>query len=828
MTLSRTQDRVPSEGMAAPRTFPPWSIRFAGPALIVLSVLVVMHGFWLSNRLTSQQVDLLAFWLPRYCTVAKAAAHGHIQTWLPSQFGGVPLASDPQSGWLYLPAMLLFGLVSCGRALGLFITLQPILAGLGLYWFFRHEGVGRPAATAGGLTLALTMTGSAIVLSLPFSGTLAWMAMALAGASGYLHARSPSPRIGWLGFTALALSQVMAAHLTDGLLLTLMVVGAYAVLRLVAQIRAGERRWWPAAGLLGALFGAAPVLAAAVLVPRLALLPRTSIGHGYIELSKLASQLSGRPAKPPLDFSAVGPWWGTSFARGPGGYVGALAILLIPAAFWSKRWRLPATAFALVGVAGFLLNQRVLVSSRAIHRLASHNPLVTLWLHSPYRFRYLLPVAFAGLAGYGLQSWFDRGAAEGAALRRRALWLVPSVAVFGLAPILAGASAAEYLFFAGGVAVSVPLLLLALRGTHWATPALVGLLAAELVVAGLAAQGGPLPLAAGARLETTPSSGLGRSFPKFHAPFINPVDYLTPGPIGRALIDARSRGDTGRYLTYDPQISTGEVRGFLFHQDRANWPAYENGRSVLFGIDEIQGYSPVQMDRYWRLVRRVDGVPIYYNAARFDTIDPQVLKLFAVGWLNATAGTVLPPGATPVASEGAWRLYRLAGAEPRASVVFSARTVTPARSLDAVLTPGFDPAVEAILEGPLPPGQELPAGSGTGSAAYRDLSPQHVRVRVTASAPSLLVVRNVFDRNWRATVDGRPAPVIQVDYLLQGVTVPAGAHTVDLTYHDGAIGLGLAVSGVAWIALLGLWAWFRRRESYDPADPSPPVARHRR
>jgi hypothetical protein len=782
----------------------------------VASVLVVMHGFWLSNRLTSQQVDLLAFWLPRYCAVGKAAIHWHIQTWLPNQFGGVPLASDPQSGWLYLPAMLLFGLFSCGRALGLFISLQPILAGLGLYWFFRHEGVGRPAATAGGLTLALTMTGSAIVLSLPFAGTLAWMAMALAGASGYLHAGSPSRRVGWLGFTGLALSQVMGAHLTDGLLLSLAIVGAYAVFRSVAQVRAGERRQWTAAGLLVALFGAAPLLGAAILVPHLALLPRTSIGHGYIELARLASQLSGKPAKPPLDFSAVGPWWGTSFARGPGGYVGALALLLIPVAFWSKRWRAPAAAFALIGVAGFLLNQRVLVSSRALHRLALHNSVVALWLHSPYRFRYLLPVAFAGLAGFGLQSWLDRGPAEGRALRRRALWLAPSVVVFVAAPILAGASADEYLFFAAGAACSVPLLLAALRGNRWATPALVGLLAAELAAAGLAAQGGPLPLNAGARLETTPSSGLGRSFPKFHAPFIAPADYLTPGPIGRALIGARARGDSGRYLTYDPQISTGEVRGFLFHQDRANWPAYENGRSVLFGVDEIQGYSPVQIDRYWRLVRRVDRVPIYYNAARFDTIDAEVLKLFGVGWLDLTAGTPPPAGATLVASEGAWRLYRLGDAEPRASVVFAARAVAPAQSLDAVLASGFDPAREAILEGPPPGGAALPAGTGTGAAAYRDLSPQHAQVRVSASEAGLLVVRNVFDRNWRASVDGRPAPLLQVDNLLQGVMVPAGAHTVDLTYHDGAIGVGLVVSAVAWASLLGAWAWLRRRERPRP------------
>ncbi|HEX9234967.1 MAG TPA: hypothetical protein VF972_01670, partial [Actinomycetota bacterium] len=111
----------------------------AGPGLIVGSVLVVLHGFWLSARLTNQQVDQLAFWLPRWCFLGRTLAHGHLPGWLPNQFAGVPFLSDPQSGWLYLPAMLLFSVTSCGRALGLFVTLQPILAGLGLYWFFRNE-----------------------------------------------------------------------------------------------------------------------------------------------------------------------------------------------------------------------------------------------------------------------------------------------------------------------------------------------------------------------------------------------------------------------------------------------------------------------------------------------------------------------------------------------------------------------------------------------------------------------------------------------------------------------------------------------------------------
>jgi len=185
----------------------PAPARFAGPALIVATVLIVLNGFWLRGRLTNQQVDILAFWLPHWSALGEALRAGHVPTWLPNQFAGVPFASDPQSGWLYLPAMLLFTILPAARAMEWFIVTQPILAGLGLYWFFRHEGLGRPASTFGGLAMALSISGSGLVLSMPFAGTLAWTAVTLGAASGLVRARRPAGIAGWLALTAFAWTQ---------------------------------------------------------------------------------------------------------------------------------------------------------------------------------------------------------------------------------------------------------------------------------------------------------------------------------------------------------------------------------------------------------------------------------------------------------------------------------------------------------------------------------------------------------------------------------------------------------------------------------------------
>jgi membrane protein YfhO len=180
-----------------------------------------------------------------------------------------------------------------------------------------------------------------------------------------------------------------------------------------------------------------------------------------------------------------------------------------------------------------------------------------------------------------------------------------------------------------------------------------------------------------------------------------------------------------------------------------------------------------------------------------------------------------------VAEQGAYTLYRLADAEPRASVVYDWTPVPPGGGLDQVLQPGFDPAIEAIVEeqpSATIADQLLGSGpSGTGTAVYSERTPEQVVVQVTSSATGLLVVRNAFDRNWHATVDGRPAPLLLTDYMMQGVVVSAGTHTVELTYRDPAVGLGVLVSTVAWAILVGLIVWFavgdRRRRTSAPSPP---------
>ncbi|MCA1643137.1 MAG: YfhO family protein [Acidobacteria bacterium] len=70
---------------------------------------------------------------------------------------------------------------------------------------------------------------------------------------------------------------------------------------------------------------------------------------------------------------------------------------------------------------------------------------------------------------------------------------------------------------------------------------------------------------------------------------------------------------------------------------------------------------------------------------------------------------------------------------------------------------------------------------------------------------------------WRASVDGQEARVLQTNYSLRGVRVPAGDHAVEFTFAPRSSRLGALVSLCATLAtaLVALWLARGRRLGVD-------------
>jgi hypothetical protein len=803
--LRKPQDASPARDRVRP---PSWAPAVAGPILIVAAVLVVLHSFAFGGRLTLQHVDVLSQWLPTYCFLGKSLAAGHIPAWNPFVMGGVPFAADPQSGWMYLPAMLLFSAMPCDVAMRWFIVLQPVLAGLGLFWFLRSEGLGRAAAATGGVVLALVVADSYIAVSIPFSGTLAWTALMLAAASRLLRASAWPARIGWTAATAAAWGQAAAAHLSNGLVIATLALVVFVAVRIAADVRTRRRTAPASVALIGALVAALPAVNLAGLTPRLAYLSRTSLSLGYRGLQVRAAELAGRH---PFPFK-VGPSsqtdWPLGLASAPGSYVGAVALVLALAAWGSRRHRSLALAFAIVGGVSYALSIRVVAAWLAPHLEGS--TIGQFYLHEPERFRFGIILAVPVLAAIGLEAW-----REAATARRRLLLLAPGVLVWGVLPPLYDVKhPSVWMPVAGAAAGAVVLAATSVR------PALVALV--PVVLAGELMAGGLLGQTAGYRL---PYPGIERptdslAFPPLRSPTVPAGAYLDPGPIARAM----QRNGNGRYLPLVPGARSRK-RGALQLQHRGDWPLLANQRSILFHLEDGGGYNPSQLLRYWSFIRASEPKHMNYNAAFFIRPPPVARNLLQVRWVIAgapqgTARRLRGFAVQPVVHEGRYELYSVRDAPPRASA-FRAWTLShsPDLALVKILTPGYPANGSVVLEGD--PGFTSGPRREATPARYTWLGTQSARIDIGVSSPAVVLVRNAYDPNWHATVDGRPAPVLVADYMDQGVPVPAGKHTILLSYDDPAVGYGLVGTALSLAALLGSAAFLaaRRKSRTMPNHP---------
>jgi hypothetical protein len=763
----------------------------AGPTLIVGSVLIALRGIAFLPNLSDQHPDILSFWLPRSCMLGRAIADGHVPLWNPFEMSGTWFAADPQSGWLSLPVMASSWVFGCGGGLRALIVLNPILAGLGLFWFLRKEGLGRIAATAGGLSISMAVSASILAISLPFAGTLAWTPIILVGASGFF-ARAGWRRLGWLALAAFAWGQVATSHLSHGLVMATGLVVAYVVARAIREARRGALRPGAAVGWSVAFLLFLPLANLAILVPHFAVLTRSSLADGYGSFGGTVARVTGGEEAIPIPDTGIWGAWPLALASTPGGYVGAAVLLFVPFALRDAARRYLVVALCAVAALAYLLTNTVLVGTGWFRSFALSLPFGDVYLHSPSRLRYLAFLIVPALGAVGIQWFLDRRPSFGEAMR----WIGAGLGVFLIFPLIMGARPARLTIFAIASVAVVGVVWALARRRRWAPVALCAILGAELLIGAIWSSmyhGGTVYLG----LESGTHAALVAS--PLRWPDVDVHEYLSPGPIARAL--QRPGISDGRYLVWirpDAYFN----KGYLFTRKESDWPALLIGRSVLFEVPDTLGYSPVQLPGYWAYVHATNRLPVFYNAAVIQIPRLTDLRLLGVRYLIVPQGipSPLPRGVSgrTVETEGAYRLVEIDDAEPRASVVPSWTAVSgePA-AVDAVLEPGFDPAAVAVLE--TDPGSTPAVDGPDGTAAYREASPEDVRIEAEASVPSILLVRNAWDEGWSATLDGRSVPVLRTDGFLQGIALAPGRHDIRLTYREPAIGTGLALSGIAWL-----------------------------
>jgi hypothetical protein len=278
----------------------------------------------------------------------------------------------------------------------------------------------------------------------------------------------------------------------------------------------------------------------------------------------------------------------------------------------------------------------------------------------------------------------------------------------------------------------------------------------------------------------------------------------------------------------------------------------QNVIAMRFGLHEARGYDlPIirRFDRFWR--REVDPKSRTVAAGLLDIplelreVTPRALRalrlLGVAHILRGTTGRAATPpfeptepyppltaeGLTRVYQDRDARVYRVDRPLPRAWVALVQRVVDDGdAALDAISAPDFDARSVGVTERRLPGVPEGPADAGalpSGARAEVTLDDrERIVVRARTARAGVLVLRDTHFPGWKAKVDGRDAPVERVDYLLRGVRLGPGTHTVEFRYEPLSWRIGRIVSLVtlAGLVLAAVVGWRRRRRL--PAHPQSP------
>ncbi|HEY7035876.1 MAG TPA: hypothetical protein VH482_31365, partial [Thermomicrobiales bacterium] len=683
-----------------------------------LTAIVAWNRFRFDSWLA--RFDIMTFYLPWYAYLGQRLRAFDVPGWNPHLFAGTPFAADPQSGWMYLPAMLVFPVFGALTAYKAMVAVQLFVAALSTYAFARVLGLG---AVAGLVSTVVFLFGPFLQWNTDCCTVMgqfaAWAPLALLGVEMALRARDWRHRLVPWCLAGFGLSQMLGGWVGEGWLDGLLLVGSFVAYRALCALpgrRASVRdRLLDGATTGGAVFGLAFALGAAGVLPRLSINAETNLAGGDYDrlnvptVDNLPWHLS----------HLIGQIVGSGYDRRATAFGGAavvLSLLALPLAH--RRFAVPYFATLTFVCLTLTLNDTPL------HQLFYLIPRFrVIHEHDPWRIvavGAIGPAILCGAAVESLRDWAGRRQRLPVVLVPLVLLGVAAVALprpepfIGWSPLIAAAAATVVI----GVMVA---------GSH---PRLIGYAPVLLVVVALAQPMGtdltrawfgwpgdprwearlhPSPVVAGAlatEVDRSDPAGAG-AFLKRELATTGPFRYAGYAGVGYPV-------DRPRLVSYMSGRLQANVQAIL-----------ANGRPMFLRLYDMQGYNPIHLARYDDFVNTLNGGATQdYHTAYLLAGGAQspLLDLLDVRYLVIDAGLPTDRGDVAALTSGRREVYRTdrvvvyetGDTLSHAWIVHDVRPVGPGQALALLASKTVDPRTTALVEGTPP--SVAPADPSTESA----------------------------------------------------------------------------------------------------------------
>jgi hypothetical protein len=801
---------------------------------VAISVLSVFLALSLWNRFHFDswlaRYDLMTYFLPSYAYLGDRLRDFEVPGWNPHLFSGAPFAGDPESGWMYFPAMISFALFHVSTAFKVMVGIQLAVAALSTYAYARVLGM-RPVAA---LLSAVIFTFGPLLqwnsyCCLIFGQYVIWIPLALLGIELALRADSWRTRLAPWCVTGFAVSQMFAGWIGEGWIYIPIYIGAYVGYRALLAPSQPDLPWHMrltnAVTTGMATLGLGIALGAAGIWPRVAANAESNLaGARYGEIGAQGI------LNPPWDLDYLfRQIIGSDYASRRAALGGvAIVLTLLAPIIAGKRFAIPF--FLPLTIVAFILAldttplHHVFYLIPRYRELHEHDPWRTVSLAT------LGPAVLSGATVEELCNW------------RRGRQLLPIVVIplFLLVVIAA-------LAFDGYQSAWIPAVIAAAITTMVVAFAASMPHRSERSPAGKLLVWVPVLLIAVAfvqptALEFTSSwlrwpnneswERLWRPDPIVKQTLASEVSGSDPGGAGEFLQTELATGGPFRYVGYGgigfPNDAQRQANYMGRRFESTVHAILVNGRPTFLNLYEIQGYNPLQLLRYSEFMTALNGREQNYHTAflLYSGVRSPLIDLLNVRFVLVDATIPqdredvvgLTQGRREVFRSPLVVVYERIDPLPHAWIVHDVRSVERGEALPLLVDGTVDPFLTALIEGELPV-VAAADGSAVESAPVTRYEPERITITTTTGSAGVLVVSEVYEKGWHAYLDGERVNVMPTDHALRGVAIPAGEHTVEMRYEPLSLRLGLPISGITAFAMVAVLAWTgsnRRRKQPGP------------
>jgi membrane protein YfhO len=131
--------------------------------------------------------------------------------------------------------------------------------------------------------------------------------------------------------------------------------------------------------------------------------------------------------------------------------------------------------------------------------------------------------------------------------------------------------------------------------------------------------------------------------------------------------------------------------------------------------------------------------------------------------------------------------------------VTGARIAEGPQAYRTLADPSFDPTGEVVLA----EGREERGAGRAGATRILELRHDRVRIAADLERAGYVILVDAYDPGWKATVDGRQAPVLRANAAFRAVPVGEGRHVVEMVYRPMSMMAGAALSAATALIDLG-------------------------